>query len=123
MGLAADVLPGARPERVVELVLIGVDEEIDRLGFCHSEQLRRIGDRRVADVEDPPAERGVALVPVGPDDLALERLPRQAIVRDEAPVIPLSYSKEWQLSRDGLLGASENGLGIIRMAGMAWRGK
>jgi ABC-type oligopeptide transport system substrate-binding subunit len=44
----------------------------------------------------------------------------EAIVRDEAPVIPLSYDKEWKLSRDGLLGASENGLGITRMAGLAW---
>jgi oligopeptide transport system substrate-binding protein len=47
----------------------------------------------------------------------------EGIVRDEAPVIPLSYSKEWKLSRDGLLGASENGLGIIRMAGLAWKTK
>ena len=44
----------------------------------------------------------------------------ETIVRDEAPVIPLSYNKEWKLSREGLLGASENGLGIIRMAGLAW---
>ncbi len=44
----------------------------------------------------------------------------EAIVRDEAPVLPLSYSTEWTLARDGLLGAYENGLGIIRMAGLAW---
>lgn len=44
----------------------------------------------------------------------------ESIVRDEAPVIPLSYSTEWTLARDGLLGAYENGLGIIRMAGLAW---
>jgi len=44
----------------------------------------------------------------------------EAIVRDEAPVIPLSYSTEWTLARDGLLGAYESGLGIIRMAGLAW---
>jgi ABC-type transport system substrate-binding protein len=44
----------------------------------------------------------------------------ETIVRDEAPVIPLSYTKDWSLSRDGLLGANENGLGIIRMAGLAW---
>jgi oligopeptide transport system substrate-binding protein len=44
----------------------------------------------------------------------------ESIVRDEAPVIPLSYSTDWTLSRDGLLGAYENGLGIIRMAGLAW---
>jgi oligopeptide transport system substrate-binding protein len=44
----------------------------------------------------------------------------ETIVRDEAPVIPLSYSTDWTLARDGLLGAYENGLGIIRMAGLAW---
>ena len=44
----------------------------------------------------------------------------ETIVRDEAPVIPLSYSTDWTLARDGLLGAHENGLGIIRMAGLAW---
>ena len=44
----------------------------------------------------------------------------EGIVRDEAPVIPLSYDREWKLSRTGLLGAQENGLGIIRMAGLAW---
>ena len=35
-------------------------------------------------------------------------------------MIPLSYDREWKLSRTGLLGAQENGLGIIRMAGLAW---
>jgi ABC-type oligopeptide transport system substrate-binding subunit len=44
----------------------------------------------------------------------------EAIVRDEAPVIPLTYDVEWRLAREGLLGASENGLGITRMAGLAW---
>jgi oligopeptide transport system substrate-binding protein len=43
------------------------------------------------------------------------------IVRDDAPVIPLSYSDGWALSRAGLLGADENGLGIMRMGGLAWR--
>ena len=41
-------------------------------------------------------------------------------MRDDAPVIPLSYDVEWTLAREGLLGARENGLGIIRMAGLAW---
>ncbi len=44
----------------------------------------------------------------------------ETIVRDDAPVIPLSYDGGWTLARDGLLGARENGLGIIRMAGLAW---
>ena len=44
----------------------------------------------------------------------------EGIVRDEAPVIPLSYDVDWTLARTGLLGAQENGLGITRMAGLAW---
>jgi oligopeptide transport system substrate-binding protein len=45
----------------------------------------------------------------------------EGIVRDEAPVVPLAYDVGWTLARDGLLGAHENGLGIIRMAGLAWK--
>ena len=44
----------------------------------------------------------------------------EEIVRDEAPTIPLTYDVGWSLARDGLLGAYDNGLGIIRMAGLAW---
>jgi oligopeptide transport system substrate-binding protein len=44
----------------------------------------------------------------------------ETIVRDEAPVIPLSYDVGWTLARDGLLGAQDNGMGITRMAGLAW---
>jgi hypothetical protein len=32
----------------------------------------------------------------------------------------MSYGSGWALSRDGLLGAGENGLGGIRLAGLAW---
>ncbi|MEO8468894.1 MAG: peptide ABC transporter substrate-binding protein [Chloroflexota bacterium] len=42
-------------------------------------------------------------------------------VRDDVPVVPLAYGDGWALSRDGLLGADENGLGILRLAGLAWR--
>jgi ABC-type oligopeptide transport system substrate-binding subunit len=44
----------------------------------------------------------------------------QAEVQREVPVVPLYVGTEWALSRDGLLGAGDNGLGILRMAGMAW---
>lgn len=44
----------------------------------------------------------------------------EGIVRDEAPVVPLAYTTSYWLSRDGLLGAAENGLGFIRLAGLAW---
>jgi len=44
----------------------------------------------------------------------------QAIVRDEAPLIPLSYSDSWALSREGLRGAAVSGVGLLRFADMAW---
>lgn len=44
----------------------------------------------------------------------------EGIVRDEAPTIPLTYDVGWSLARAGLLGAYDNGLGIIRMSGLAW---
>jgi oligopeptide transport system substrate-binding protein len=44
----------------------------------------------------------------------------ESIVRDDVPVIPVAYGPGWALSRTGLLGAEQNGLGIVRMAGLAW---
>jgi oligopeptide transport system substrate-binding protein len=44
----------------------------------------------------------------------------EAVVRDEVPVVPLAYGPGWALTRTGLLGAGQNGLGIVRMAGLAW---
>ncbi|MFN8518363.1 MAG: peptide ABC transporter substrate-binding protein [Chloroflexota bacterium] len=44
----------------------------------------------------------------------------QRIVADQVPVIPLEYTEDWALSRDGLLGARDAGMGIIRYAGLAW---
>ena len=43
-----------------------------------------------------------------------------AEVQREVPAVPLLLSTDWSLSRDGLLGAGGNGLGIPRMAGLAW---
>ncbi|OGO58691.1 MAG: hypothetical protein A2V85_01830 [Chloroflexi bacterium RBG_16_72_14] len=43
-----------------------------------------------------------------------------AVVRDEVPVVPVSYGTSFSLVREGLLGASQNGLGILRLAGLAW---
>ena len=42
------------------------------------------------------------------------------IVQQDAPVIPISYGTGWALAREGLLGAGQNGLGSLRMAGLAW---
>jgi peptide/nickel transport system substrate-binding protein len=44
----------------------------------------------------------------------------QRIVADQVPVIPLEYPEDWALSREGLLGARDLGMGIIRYAGLAW---
>ena len=43
-----------------------------------------------------------------------------AIVQQDVPAVPLAYGGSWELSRDGLLGAGENGLGFKRLAGLAW---
>ena len=42
------------------------------------------------------------------------------LVRDEAPIVPVSYGVDWRLSRSDLLGATPNGMGILRVAGLAW---
>ncbi len=42
------------------------------------------------------------------------------MVQRDAPVIPLSNGSGWALARTGLLGAADNGLGFIRLAGLAW---
>ncbi len=44
----------------------------------------------------------------------------QAILAREAPVVPVSYDRSFALSRNGLLGAVESGVGFIRYAGLAW---
>lgn len=44
----------------------------------------------------------------------------QRIVGDQVPLIPLEYPEDWRLGRDGLLGAVDTGLGIIRYAGLEW---
>ena len=49
---------------------------------------------------------------------ALERA--QEVISRDAPVIPVSYGTGWALSRAGLLGAGQNGLGVPRLAGLAW---
>ncbi|MDO8484930.1 MAG: peptide ABC transporter substrate-binding protein [Candidatus Limnocylindrales bacterium] len=57
---------------------------------------------------------------IDPDDASEAYDRAEAIVRDEVPVVPVAYGPGWALSRTGLLGATQNGLGIVRMAGLAW---
>jgi ABC-type oligopeptide transport system substrate-binding subunit len=63
------------------------------------------------------AEAGSA---IDPDDATEAYDEAERIVRDEIPVVPLVYTAGWALSRADLLGATQNGLGIVRMAGLAW---
>jgi oligopeptide transport system substrate-binding protein len=42
------------------------------------------------------------------------------IVRDEVPAVPVSYGTSYSLVRDGLLGFSTTGTGILRLAGLKW---
>jgi ABC-type oligopeptide transport system substrate-binding subunit len=43
-----------------------------------------------------------------------------AIVRDDAPAVPVTYGTSYSLVREGLLGATSTGTGILRLAGLAW---
>jgi oligopeptide transport system substrate-binding protein len=57
------------------------------------------------------------------DDAAEQQLlysQAQDILAREAPVVPLAYGESWALAREGLLGADVAGVGIIRIAGLAW---
>ena len=47
----------------------------------------------------------------------------QSVVKDQAPVIPVSYGAGYSLAARGLLGAEPNAEGLIRYAGLAWTGK
>jgi oligopeptide transport system substrate-binding protein len=72
---------------------------------------------------NPDFDRAItdALGTTDPGDVRAAFDRAEGVIRDEAPVIPLSYDLEWKLARTGLLGAQENGLGITRMAGLAWQ--
>ena len=44
----------------------------------------------------------------------------QVILTQEVPVIPVAYGQSWALSRTGLQGALQSGVGLIRYAGLSW---
>ena len=44
----------------------------------------------------------------------------QAVVADQAPVIPVDYGAGYSLAAKGLLGAFPNSQGLVRYAGLAW---
>jgi oligopeptide transport system substrate-binding protein len=47
----------------------------------------------------------------------------ESIVQRDVPVVPLAYGDGFALAQDGLLGATDSGLGIMRLAGLAWANK
>jgi len=47
----------------------------------------------------------------------------ERILAEEVPVVPVSYGRSAALARDGLLGATTNGLGVMRLAGLSWAGE
>lgn len=47
----------------------------------------------------------------------------ESIVQRDVPIVPVSYGAGYALARNGLLGATESGLGILRLAGLAWATK
>jgi oligopeptide transport system substrate-binding protein len=61
-----------------------------------------------------------ALTTRDPDEALAAYEEALAVVRDQVPTIPIAYGDGWALARDGLLGAGQNGLGILRVAGLAW---
>jgi oligopeptide transport system substrate-binding protein len=67
-------------------------------------------DQALADAGVATDERGV--------EAAYDHA-QQVLARD-VPVIPVSYGTGWALAADGLLGAGQNGLGVPRLAGLAW---
>ena len=54
-----------------------------------------------------------------PDALAAYTKAMQ-VVQDQVPVVPVSYGTSYSLVRSGLVGASQSGTGILRLAGLAW---
>lgn len=44
----------------------------------------------------------------------------QQILAQEVPAIPVAYDESWALSRKGLEGALQSGVGLIRYAGLQW---
>jgi ABC-type oligopeptide transport system substrate-binding subunit len=55
-----------------------------------------------------------------PDEQQMHYTEAQRILQREAPIVPVEYGESWALSRDGLMGALESGVGLIRFAGLDW---
>jgi ABC-type oligopeptide transport system substrate-binding subunit len=82
-----------------------------------SDSSNNYGRYRSAEFDAAIAEAGAATDPATAR-AAYDRA--EEIIQRDVPVVPLSYATGWALSRPNLLGAGQNGLGTIRMAGLAW---
>jgi ABC-type oligopeptide transport system substrate-binding subunit len=56
-----------------------------------------------------------------PDEQARLYLEAERILQAEAPLVPLAYGSDWSLSAEGLAGANESGLGLVRFASLEWQ--
>ncbi|TAK00282.1 MAG: peptide ABC transporter substrate-binding protein [Chloroflexota bacterium] len=149
IGFAAGGLPYA--ESIVadlerELgVAIRIEEYDDHFGRLHQDPLPMWTLGWVADYPGPNDFLGVLLgtgssnnyghwssptFDAAIEDALATRDPDEALaaweralgaVRDEVPAVPIAYGDSWALSREGLLGAGQNGMGILRIGGMAWQ--
>ena len=61
-----------------------------------------------------------ATAATSPEEATAAYATAMGIVKDEVPVVPVSYGTSFSLVRDGLLGASQTGTGILRLAGLSW---
>jgi oligopeptide transport system substrate-binding protein len=70
----------------------------------------------------PPFDKAIGDALATRDPAASEAAFERALaeVQRDVPAVPLYVGTDWALSRGGLLGAGDNGMGILRMAGMAW---
>ena len=82
-----------------------------------SDSSNNYGRYSSAEFDAAIAEAGAAEDPAGARAAYDEA---ESILQRDVPVVPVSYGTGWALSRSNLLGAEQNGLGSIRMAGLAW---
>jgi ABC-type oligopeptide transport system substrate-binding subunit len=68
---------------------------------------------------DAAIDEALATTDVAAQAAAFDRA--EGIVQRDVPVVPLLYGEDWAIARDGLLGAIDNGMGGLRLAGLAWR--
>ena len=75
--------------------------------------------------DSPEFDQAIADAAAATDPIAVRAAYDRAesIVQRDVPVVPLAYGDGYALAGDGLLGATESGLGIMRLAGLDWANK